>query len=398
MNLIKRFLATTLCAILTIGAYAADDLTPEQLEFRSQVLAYIEHEGMDPYIDNNDNSVTFRHNEVLYWVAVGGESPFYVEFHAGGFKNDDIDINTLLQACNNASRRTRCAKAILKETTVTFVIEEFYHSADEFCNTFSSNLGDLQICRATVASDLGINDGSSSSSSSGAQSAAASDQGLAATLTHYLNSLGGGSGNSSQSSQQPQRPQQQSSTTTTGTLNGHQWVDLGLPSGTKWATTNVGAQTQTDYGNYYSWGETAAKTSYTRNNARREGSEYGDISGDSRYDAARAQWGSSWRLPTSDEQRELLDNCDVKLATIDGVNGLLVVSRVNGQSIFLPAGGFKFDSNPDDFHGQVGHYWSSTPAEDDELRAYRLFYNEDGEAEVSRNDRYDGKLIRPVTR
>ena len=76
----------------------------------------------------------------------------------------------------------------------------------------------------------------------------------------------------------------------TGTINGHQWVDLGLS--VKWATCNVGASSPSDYGNYYAWGETRTKSEYTVDNSFTYGINIGDISGDSRYDVARANWAA----------------------------------------------------------------------------------------------------------
>ena len=93
------------------------------------------------------------------------------------------------------------------------------------------------------------------------------------------------------------------SSTTAGTA-----VDLGLS--VKWATVNIGATLPADYGNYYAWGETETKDEYTEDNSVTYGdSSFGDISGDATYDAATANWGSSWRMPTYDEFKELLNDC-----------------------------------------------------------------------------------------
>uniref|UniRef100_UPI0025B2398C PEGA domain-containing protein n=2 Tax=uncultured Muribaculum sp. TaxID=1918613 RepID=UPI0025B2398C len=87
--------------------------------------------------------------------------------------------------------------------------------------------------------------------------------------------------------------------TTGNTINGHEYVDLGLS--VKWAACNVGASSPEDYGNYYAWGETATKAEYTESNSKTYGKTMGDISGNPQYDAARANWGGTWRLPTKAE-------------------------------------------------------------------------------------------------
>lgn len=94
-----------------------------------------------------------------------------------------------------------------------------------------------------------------------------------------------------------------------GCINGHNYVDMGLPSGLKWATCNVGASRPEDYGDYYAWGEIQTKSEYTVENSLTFGRNIGNISGNSRYDVACAQWGSSWRLPTFTEIEELQNLC-----------------------------------------------------------------------------------------
>ena len=131
-----------------------------------------------------------------------------------------------------------------------------------------------------------------------------------------------------------------------GTANGHQYVDLGLPSGILWATSNVGADSMTDCGDYFAWGETSPKSSYTKENSLTYGKILSDISGDSRYDAARANWGGHWRIPTKAEFQELRNHCVWTWTSQDGQDGYLVTSAKNGNSIFLPAGGrIEFSSN-----------------------------------------------------
>ena len=166
--------------------------------------------------------------------------------------------------------------------------------------------------------------------------------------------------------------------TGTGTANGHEWVDLGLPSGTKWATCNVGATKPEEYGNYYAWGETETKTNYNwstykwcSGSAETQtkyctDSSYGTVDNKTTLeledDAARANWGGTWRMPTDDEWTELLENC-TRTWTSDyngtGVAGRIVTSKINGNSIFLPAAGSRNDEDLGDA-GYYGRYWSSS--------------------------------------
>ncbi len=192
-----------------------------------------------------------------------------------------------------------------------------------------------------------------------------------------------------------------SSTTTkstgkgTGTINGHDYVDLGLS--VKWATCNVGASSPSDYGNYYAWGETSTKSSYTEDNSKTYGKDMGDIAGNPSYDAARANWGGSWRLPTEEEIDELVDRCDATWTTMNGHNGYKVTGP-NGNSIFLPAAGWRSGTSLS-ITGEFGSYWSSTPDESYrgcERRAYGLYFN-DGGFYGSLNLRFLGHSVRPVS-
>lgn len=145
--------------------------------------------------------------------------------------------------------------------------------------------------------------------------------------------------------------------TSSGTFeNGHEYVDLGLTSGLLWATCNVGASSPSDYGNYYAWGETTTKSTYTESNY-----VYSDnpTTLPLDKDAARANWGGSWRMPTKAEQDELRSNCTWTWTTMNGVNGYKVTSKTNGKSIFLPAAGSRYYSGLND-DGSSGYYWSSS--------------------------------------
>ena len=148
------------------------------------------------------------------------------------------------------------------------------------------------------------------------------------------------------------------STLSDGMINGHQYVDLGLSSGLKWATCNVGADSPEDYGNYYAWGETETKAEYTEDNSVTYGQQLNDISGNAQYDAAAANWGGSWRMPTRDEITELMYNCSWTPETQNGVDGFKVTGN-NGNYIFIPASGYR-DGSSSYIYGEC-YYWSSTP-------------------------------------
>ena len=179
-----------------------------------------------------------------------------------------------------------------------------------------------------------------------------------------------------------------------GTIAGHDYVDLGLPSGLKWATCNVGASKPHNYGNYYAWGETTTKSEYTEENSVTYGQQISDFSGNATYDAARANWGSTWRMPTKAEMQELDNNCTWTWTTQNGVN-CYEVTGPNGNSIFLPAAGWCYGSARDDV-GADGLYWSSTPHESDTNFAYFLgFYS--GYRSVNWAPRSDGFTVRPVS-
>ena len=157
-----------------------------------------------------------------------------------------------------------------------------------------------------------------------------------------------------------------------GSINGYDYVDLGLS--VKWATCNVGADSPEEYGDYYAWGETETKSSYYEGNSETYDENIDDITGTDR-DVAHVKWGGSWRMPTADEFEELMDNCDYKWTTLNGVWGGRFTSNKNGNSIFLPATGF-YEGKSLEESGVYGYYWSSTPFTIEE--ACDLSFDSDG--------------------
>ncbi len=186
---------------------------------------------------------------------------------------------------------------------------------------------------------------------------------------------------------------QTKSQVTTGTHAGHEWVDLGLS--VKWATCNVGANTPEEYGNYYAWGETSTKSNYDEDNCKTWERSMSDIRGNSSYDAARANWGGSWRLPTKAEFDELISNCTLKWTTQNGVAGMRFTSKRNGNSIFLPAAGWRYDTSTH-CAGEGGYCWSSLPYESDTQRAYSLWFFSGRGAGTDWGHRSTGRTVRPV--
>ena len=188
----------------------------------------------------------------------------------------------------------------------------------------------------------------------------------------------------------------------------HEYVDLGLS--VKWATCNVGANAPEEYGDYFAWGETQPKTtydwstykwcngSYDTQTKYCTDSYYGTVDNKTQLelsdDAARANWGGSWRMPTTEEQQELINNCTWTWTTQNGVNGYKVTSKKNGNSIFLPAAGYRSGSSLY-YAGSYGNYWSSSLYTDGPNSAYGLYFDSDGVGWYNGN-RYCGQSVRPV--
>uniref|UniRef100_UPI0025AFE4B5 PEGA domain-containing protein n=1 Tax=uncultured Muribaculum sp. TaxID=1918613 RepID=UPI0025AFE4B5 len=179
--------------------------------------------------------------------------------------------------------------------------------------------------------------------------------------------------------------------TTGNTINGHEYVDLGLS--VKWAACNVGASSIEDSGNYYAWGETATKAEYTQANSKTYGKTKGDISGNPQYDAARANWGGTWRLPTKAEFDELVNKCKWEWTTQGGKKGYRVIGP-SGNSIFLPAAGWRSGSSLYDADTR-GYYWSSTPDGSTDAVFDLLFFS--GYRSTYWIRRFSGFPVRPVS-
>ena len=198
-----------------------------------------------------------------------------------------------------------------------------------------------------------------------------------------------------------------------GGLNGHTYVDLGLPSGTLWATCNVGATTPEGYGDYFAWGETQTKDIYNWSTYRYSNGDSHQLTkycNNSSYgyngftdnlttllpgdDAATANWGNGWCMPTRAQWEELYQNTTNSWTTQNGVNGRLFTAA-NGNSLFLPAAGYRWDSGLGGA-GSDGLYWSRSLGTDYPDDAWGLLFHSDGCDVSSYCLRYDGFSVRPV--
>lgn len=159
----------------------------------------------------------------------------------------------------------------------------------------------------------------------------------------------------------------------------HEYVDLGLPSGLKWATCNIGATSPTECGEYFAWGETEPKSEYSDWNSITQDMSYQDLKSNHiinasdnlmlSHDAARVNWGSDWRIPTKEECEELCRKCKWESITTEGKNVYRITGR-NGNYIILPACGFIYEQenySPSDIE-----YWCATTIGEEGSGAYHL--------------------------
>ena len=177
------------------------------------------------------------------------------------------------------------------------------------------------------------------------------------------------------------------------------WVDLGLPSGIKWASRNIGANSPKDYGNYYAWGNIEPYSS--KPNSSMDGKDAQDISGDITHDVATLKLGGSARMPRHSDFSELYNNdnkCTFSYTTRGDASGLLITGP-NGNSIFLPAAGCYDENGILGNQNFIGYYWSSTPTEEDvggNSKAYALGFMGPTPSD-GRHHRNMGQSVRAVS-
>ena len=175
-------------------------------------------------------------------------------------------------------------------------------------------------------------------------------------------------------------------------------VDLGLPSGLKWATRNVGAFEPQEIGTYFAWGELKSKETFSAAACTTYGKDMPDFSGDVNYDIAAYSWGSTWRMPTEAEVMELKENCTFEWVMLNVYLYGCIVTGPNGNKIYLPSGGFKA-SETADFVDSEAAYWTSTPDTFNGDLGYATFFYVYVNNFCNRGwmSRYVGMLVRPVS-
>ena len=183
-------------------------------------------------------------------------------------------------------------------------------------------------------------------------------------------------------------------TTDDGTIAGIEYVDLGLS--VKWAPFNIGATSPTECGDYFAWGEIETKTEYTEANSLTHGIYMDDIGGNPQYDAARAIWGSTWRLPSREEIEEIVAECTWEWTSVDGMNGCKITGP-NGNHIFVPAAGCYIGAELK-MLGQNGMYHSYKMCGDYVNFSYGFHFGEGADNyQLDWLYRAYGRSIRPVT-
>ncbi len=138
-------------------ALHAVTLTASEKSFRSNIFNFLKEEGFSPTINDEDNSIEFKKEGALHWIAVRDESPFYVEFCRYGLSTEDADEAKVLYACNEVNKRLKCVKAYNNSGFVNIRIELYTHSAEEFRYSFYKYLSNLEKAR-TLAIDVYNND------------------------------------------------------------------------------------------------------------------------------------------------------------------------------------------------------------------------------------------------
>ena len=190
----------------------------------------------------------------------------------------------------------------------------------------------------------------------------------------------------------------------------HEYVDLGLPSGTLWATCNVGASSPEEYGDYLAWGETQPKTSYSWSRYKYykgtsstimkycTSSEDGTVDNKTELepsdDAATANWGSGWQMPSREQCKELINSSYTTTTriTMNGVYGMKITSKSNGNSIFLPAAGYRNYTSL--YNEDGGRYWSRSL--DTGFSGYACSLRFYSDIHADEDNRINGLSVRPV--
>lgn len=288
------------------------------------------------------------------------------------------------------------------EYSLMLDVEALSFDSDECCKTFTITSNDSWTASSDVSwATLSSTSGSGNKTITVSCEANPNATERAGTITIQ----GNYSGSKTISVSQEGKP---SSGGGNGSDNGHEYVDLGLPSGLLWALCNVGADSPEDYGDYFAWGETEPKSAYNwktyfdTNDGGSSFQKYNNEGGKTvlelEDDAAHVNWGGAWRMPTYSEQEELRVECIWVWTTQNGIKGRKVTGP-NGNSIFLPAAGYGRAGNDTPYSaGYWGYYWSSSISTDNSDHANHIcFYSGFVVWGPSSNDdRRYGLSVRPV--
>lgn len=179
-----------------------------------------------------------------------------------------------------------------------------------------------------------------------------------------------------------------------GEVNGHPWVDLGLPSGTKWATYNVGTTAIHGVGTRIAWGETATKKLFSPDTYTYNEIELPSYAGNAEYDLATLQWGDDWYTPTLQQWEELIEHCQWEYVMINGIHGVLFTSLKTYNTIFLPSTGYTDDETYKLKYTTYNlAYWTSTGIRTNGAYSYIANYEQ---GYMTTTNRYVAHCVRAV--
>lgn len=179
-----------------------------------------------------------------------------------------------------------------------------------------------------------------------------------------------------------------------GEINGHPWVDLGLPSGTKWATYNIGTTAIHGVGTRIAWGETATKKLFSPDTYTHNEVELPSYAGNAEYDLATLQWGDDWYTPTLQQWEELIEHCQWEYVMINGINGVLFTSHKTYNTIFLPSTGYTDDETYKLKYTTYNlAYWTSTGIRTNGAYSYIANYEQ---GYMTTTNRYVAHCVRAV--
>ena len=340
----------------------------------------------------------------LYW-----SSSYHSAYNAGSVNFYDSNFGTSGNGPRYRGQSVRLVQdnsglptVTVTTNTITNITQTTASGGGNVTATGGVNVTERGICWSTNHNPT--TSGSHSSSGSGAGSFTVSMTSLTANTTYYvrayaINNVGTAYGN-------------EVSFTTLNNSGDHDYVDLGLPSGTLWATCNIGATSPKDYGEYFAWGETQPKDAYDWSNYQYCNGSSNTLTkycNNTNYgyngfidnltillpedDAATINWGGDWRVPTAGEWNELRDNTTCTWTTQNGINGQLFTAS-NGNSLFIPAAGSH--TNAAIYVGIMGRYLSKGINTNNPSEITLFYFSSSGCSTYNGWERCLGYSIRPV--